>query len=236
MKKFRSSITRKKQQFMQKIGKAEKTADPDFDEAFEDFKNQEKDTKRLNVHIRRFVVSFDSFKEACKSLCLGIDDFYGSCEKELRKDPFTFRQNLDTISTLIENSMDDLRIKTLEPVQNMIKQMDDLNRRVKHHKSVKLEYDSAKNNLSKLMNKKKKEETKIAQAEKKYHDVQDIYDEVNQKCKEDFKKLNDQKYQVMNGPIQEMLKAFTNVIKGTAEKMDKISEKDIFNNNNNNIN
>ncbi|XP_074082001.1 bridging integrator 2 [Macrotis lagotis] len=181
-KQVQKKFSRAQEKVLQKLGKTAETKDERFEQAAQNFYQQQTEGQRLHKDLKHFLSAVKVMHESSMKLSQTLQDIYNN-EWEGYKDLKVIASNNNLLWEDYEEKLTDQVMRTME---NYIYQFNDVKERISKRGRKLVDYDSARHHLEAVQNAKKKDEVKILKAEEEFLKAQTVFEDLNQDLQEEL--------------------------------------------------
>jgi len=184
--KLKTGWVRQKQKVLQKMGKAEATIDPLFDEEAVRFKQLDQLITKLYKDLKGYLDSLRALCASSNSLSTDIVNFYDeNCTLALAS--LEFRDVQTDIDSKIRKGIDDKLIEiALEPLGRYLEEFRKFKVKIDERNKRLLDYDAQRTKTEKLKEKPSDDPTRLPRNEAKLEEFKKLFEELNNQLRQDL--------------------------------------------------
>ncbi|XP_068948628.1 bridging integrator 2 [Petaurus breviceps papuanus] len=181
-KQMQKKLSRAQEKVLQKLGKIPETKDERFEQAAQNFHQQQAEGQRLYKDLKHFLSAVKVMHESSMRLSQTLQEIY-SYEWEGYRDLKVIATNNNLLWEDYEEKLADQVVRTME---NYIYQFNEVKERISKRGRKLVDYDSARHHLEAIQNAKKKDEAKTLKAEEEFVKAQTVFEDLNRELQEEL--------------------------------------------------
>ncbi|XP_043825368.1 bridging integrator 2 [Dromiciops gliroides] len=181
-KQMQKKFSRAQEKVLQKLGKIAETKDERFEQAAQNFHQQQAEGQRLYKDLRHFLNAVKVMHESSMKLSQTLHEIYNN-EWEGYRDLKVIAANNNLLWEDYEEKLADQVVRTME---NYIYQFNEVKERISKRGRKLVDYDSARHHLEAVQNAKKKDEAKTLKAEEEFVKAQTVFEDLNRELLEEL--------------------------------------------------
>ncbi|XP_051819603.1 bridging integrator 2 isoform X1 [Antechinus flavipes] len=181
-KQMQKKFSRAQEKVLQKLGKIAETKDERFEQAAQNFYQQQTEGQKLYKDLKHFLDAVKVMHDSSMRLSQTLQEIYSS-EWEGYRDLKVIAVNNNLLWEDYEEKLADQVVRTME---NYIYQFSEVKERISKRGRKLVDYDSARHHLEAVQNAKKKDEAKILKAEEEFQKAQTVFEDLNRELREEL--------------------------------------------------
>ncbi|XP_020821834.1 bridging integrator 2 isoform X1 [Phascolarctos cinereus] len=181
-KQMQKKFSRAQEKVLQKLGKIAETKDERFEQAAQNFHQQQAEGQRLYKDLKHFLNAVKVMHESSMRLSQTLQEIY-NYEWEGYRDLKVIASNDNLLWEDYEEKLADQVVRTME---NYIYQFNEVKERISKRGRKLVDYDSARHHLEAVQNAKKKDEAKTLKAEEEFVKAQTVFEDLNRELQEEL--------------------------------------------------
>ncbi|XP_072510812.1 bridging integrator 2 [Notamacropus eugenii] len=181
-KQMQKKFTRAQEKVLQKLGKIPETKDERFEQAAQNFYQQQAEGQKLFKDLKHFLNAVKVMHESSMRLSQTLQEIY-NYEWEGYRDLKVIAANNNLLWEDYEEKLADQVVRTME---NYVYQFSEVKERISKRGRKLVDYDSARHHLEAVQNAKKKDEAKTLKAEEEFVKAQTVFEDLNQELQEEL--------------------------------------------------
>ncbi|XP_026824552.1 myc box-dependent-interacting protein 1 isoform X3 [Ooceraea biroi] len=175
-------------QFLQNLGKVDRTADDIFDEHLQNFTRQQNSANRLQKEFNNYIRCVRAVQAASKTLMDSLNEIYESqwTGHDLL---YVQAQNLDMLWQDFTHKLAD---QVLVPLNTYQSQFPEMRKKIDKRGRKLVDYDSQRHNFQSLQcNPKKRDELKVSRGKELLEEAKRTYEQLNSELHDELPALHD---------------------------------------------
>ncbi|KAJ8683255.1 hypothetical protein QAD02_019047 [Eretmocerus hayati] len=191
-------------QFLQNLGKVDRTADDIFDEHLQNFTRQQNAANRLQKEFNNYIRCVRAAQIASKSLMDALNEVYES-QWTGHDMLYVQAQNLDM---LWQNFAHKLADQVLVPLNTYQSQFPEMRKKIDKRGRKLVDFDSQRHNFQSLQsNPKKRDEIKVTKGKEQLDDAKRMYEQLNSELHDELPALYDSRVLFLVTNLQTLFSA-----------------------------
>lgn len=241
---FKKAINRAGTQVMMKTGQIDETIDKQFEFEEKRFKLMESNSNKLHKELRNYLDSLRVLTSAQTNVAEVLNAFYGEDDVVIAREkesngvsPNNFSQEYykvlkDSSELTLSNLEQPYNQVILNPIARFNSYFSEINEAIKKRSNKKLDYDSMKAKLQKLIEKPKSNdinhddyEQKLSDQRKQTVEAKELYDSLNDNLKDEIPKLINLRIPFLNPSFESFIKLQLRFFNENYNNLNKLQEK-----------
>ncbi|XP_036617996.1 bridging integrator 2 [Trichosurus vulpecula] len=181
-KQMQKKFSRAQEKVLQKLGKIPETKDERFEQAAQNFHQQQAEGQKLYKDLKHFLNAVKVMHESSMRLSQTLQEIY-SYEWEGYRDLKVIAANNNLLWEDYEEKLADQVVRTME---TYVYQFNEVKERISKRGRKLVDYDSARHHLEAVQNAKKKDEAKTLKAEEEFVKAQTVFEDLNRELQEEL--------------------------------------------------